>query len=209
MTSLNASSFQYCQSLERSLEVSQVVRKLNVFACSIIILVGLVGNALGVFVFIQKRFRHHSSSIYLLFLCLSDGLFLFVHFFEDTLRTVLDIFYNDTPSYVQHLISCNKTTSWQVTRGRSSLIGATLRAVNITDRFDVACRFVNFLRYFLRFLSAYLIIAFTMQRTTVLRFPLHRAKFESNRLAATSVKVLILIGVSVNSWVSFFNLKYL
>ena len=57
-------------------------RKVNIAVTAIIILIGLMGNGLAVFVFAQRRFRSHSSSIYLLFLCLSDGLFLLMHFFE-------------------------------------------------------------------------------------------------------------------------------
>lgn len=57
-------------------------RKINIAVTVLIIIVGLIGNGIAVFVLGQKRFRTHSSSIYLLCLCLSDGLFLLMHFFE-------------------------------------------------------------------------------------------------------------------------------
>jgi hypothetical protein len=202
----------YCQQLQWSLDLSEKARKLNVYACTLIIIIGIVGNGLGVFVFAQRRFRNHSSSIYLLFLYLSDGLFLLVHLFEDTLRTALDL-YSPEPSaaaaakdphcspsilFSSTSSAYSNSTSRESTRSVSETL---LRMLNFTDQLNVACRSVNFLRYFLRFLSAYLIVAFTAQRTMVLRRPLHRIKFESNRLTWLVVKTLVLIGVVVNIWV--------
>jgi hypothetical protein len=61
----------------------------------IISVAGLIGNSLGVYVFMQRRYRKHSSKIYLLVLCISDSLFLLTHFFEDTLRTFIDVTLNE------------------------------------------------------------------------------------------------------------------
>jgi hypothetical protein len=167
----------YCQSVVRSVKFNETVRVLNIFVSMLFIFVGLIGNSLGVYVFVQKRFRNHSSSIYLLFLCLSDGLFLLMHFFEDTLRTFIDVFLNaDTSSYDPVTAACVNMTNYTnpfkliaTTAANGNALAETsslesaLRSINITDRFNVTCRIVNFLRYFLRFVSAYVIIAFTVQ----------------------------------------------
>ena len=78
-----------------------------------------------------------------------------------------------------------------------------LKDINITDRFDLSCRLVNFLRFFLRFLSAYFIVTFTVQRTLALRFSLYKEKFESKKIVWSTVFVLIVIGALINSWVPF------
>jgi hypothetical protein len=199
----------YCAGLARSLSLSDSVRKLNIFLTILIICVGLVGNSLGVFVFVQKRFRSHSSGIYLLFICLTDGLFLLMHFFEDTLRTFIDVYLNDNTYQMDPV--CTRMLSASVSMAVkapdadsfSSWMDTILRSSNITDRFDFSCRLVNFLRYYLRFLSAYFIVAFTIQRTLALRFSLSKAKFESNRLVWWIVSILFVLGAALNSWVPF------
>jgi hypothetical protein len=57
-------------------------REINIYVTTFITIIGLIGNGLAVFVFAHERFRVHSSSVYLLFLAISDGLFLVTHFFE-------------------------------------------------------------------------------------------------------------------------------
>jgi hypothetical protein len=186
-----------------------------------IILIGLVGNGLGVFVFAQRRFRaSHSSGIYLLFVCLADALFLLMHFFEDTLRTYIDVFLNhntfqmDTGClHLQSNEALNATMSsimksirmqqQQQQEDAENWFHYAIRLSNITDRFDLACRTINFLRYYVRFLSAYFILAFTIQRTLALRFSLSRGTFESSRLVWRIVLVLFVVGFVLNSWVPF------
>jgi hypothetical protein len=162
----------YCQNLAMSLRFNETIRVINIFVTIVIIIIGLIGNSLGVYVFMQRRFRNHSSSIYLLFLCLSDGLFLLMHFFEDTLRTFIDVFLNADTSYDGPDAACLNSTGYQNPFKIATSVGGTaqpglfdaaLRSINITDRFNLACRIVNFLRYFLRFVSAYVIVAFTVQ----------------------------------------------
>ncbi len=201
----------YCNGLVQAINKSEFIRKLNINVSCLFIVIGILGNCLGVFVFIQKRFRTHSSSIYLLFICLIDGLFLLIHFFEDTLRTYIDVYLNNE--------SYPSDSRCQSIYGRSGFVtektqnvkygdfflflNSFLRSINITDRFDFTCRLVNFLRYYLRFLSAYFIVAFTIQRTLALRFSLNRIKFESNRLVWTIVCLLGLVGFVLNLWVPF------
>lgn len=74
---------------------------------------------------------------------------------------------------------------------------------NITDRFDVTCSLVNYLRYFLRFVSAYVIIAFTLQRTFAIYSPFFQAKFSSKTIAWYIVWSLVILGLVLNIWVPF------
>lgn len=121
-------------------------RKFNIYITIVIIIVGLLGNGLAVFVFAQKRFRRHSSSIYLLCLCLSDGLFLMMHFFEDTLRTYIDVYMRPVADSISE--NCHPLLSQsEKVHYNGSLL---LILFNITDRFALACKLVNFFRYFLR-----------------------------------------------------------
>jgi hypothetical protein len=62
-------------------------RKMNIFITAIVIIAGLIGNFLTLFVFLQKKFRTNPSSVYLLSLAIFDSMFLITHFFEG-------IFYN-------------------------------------------------------------------------------------------------------------------
>ena len=177
----------------------------NIFATIAIIIIGLFGNGLAVFVFAQKRFRLHSSSIYLLCLAISDGMFLLMHFFEDTLRTYIDVFLNgendiDPACYSSDPIQAtSSSTPTNNTRASDSI----LRTFNITDRFLLSCRLVNYFRYFLRFISAYIIVAFTIQRAIAIYSPLFQAKFESNRIAWINISIIVCIGAVLNVWVPF------
>ena len=172
----------------------------NIFSTIIIIIIGLIGNSLAVFVFAQKRFRLHSSSIYLLCLAVSDGIFLLIHFFEDTLRTYIDVYINiesdiDPICYTSHLNHTNNSEN-------------LLRTLNITDQFDFSCRIVNYFRYFLRFISAYIIVSFTIQRAIAIYSPFYQAKFESKQITWAIVSFIILVSALINLWVPiFFNLR--
>lgn len=188
-----------CKQKIDSLEFYDKTRKINIYFSIFIILIGLVGNGLGVFVFVKKRFRLHSSSIYLLCLCFSDGMFLLMHFFEDTLRTYIDVYLTDqTKSIGTECINYTKLYLTNKTENDS-----ILRLLNITDRFEASCRLVNYLRYFLRFISAYIIIAFTIQRAIAIYFPFSESKFESNKNAWLIVSLIVLIGLIINIWVPF------
>lgn len=204
----NASSLKIpsdCEEQIRSTNILINTQKINVYATMIIIIVGLFGNSLAVFVFIQKRFRIHSSSIYLLCLAVSDGLFLLMHFFEDTLRTYIDIYLNGDHSNVDPLCF-TLANSIRSFRQSSAIVNkdSLLRLINITDRFDFTCSLVNYFRYFLRFLSAYIIVVFTIQRAIAIHFPFHfQAKFESNLIAWLIIIFVTLIGGVSNMWVPF------
>ena len=81
-----------CAGLASSYYFFNQTRKVNIFLSVFIIIIGLIGNSIQAAVFLHKKFRTNSSSIYLLSMSLSDGLFLMLHFFEDTIRTYQDVY---------------------------------------------------------------------------------------------------------------------
>ncbi|CAF0787774.1 unnamed protein product [Brachionus calyciflorus] len=188
-----------CESRINSIEFYDKTRKINIYISILIIGIGLIGNGLAVFVFAQKKFRLHSSSIYLLCLCFSDGIFLLMHFFEDTLRTYIDVYLNDQTRSIG--IECLQFKELSLNNHTNN--NSLLRVINITDRFDFSCRFVNYLRYFLRFISAYVILAFTIQRAFAIFFPFFQTKFESNKNSWFVVTIITILGLLINIWVPF------
>lgn len=176
------------QELYQSYKILEQSRKINIIATLILILFGLIGNSLIVFVFSKKRFRVNSSNVFLLCLALNDSLFLIIHLFEDTLRTYEEIYTYDSASLNSTLLlNINKFIS----------------AINITDQFNLACRLFSYLRYVLRFVSAYIIVVFTLQRLAIVSSPL-KDKFKTKKSAWILVSVILAVSLLVNSWVPFF-----
>ena len=83
-----------------SYHVLEESRKINIFSTLILILFGLIGNSLIIFVFSQKRFRTNSSNVYLFCLAINDSLFLLIHFIEDTVKNYQRIFIYDEYTYL-------------------------------------------------------------------------------------------------------------
>jgi hypothetical protein len=141
----------------RSMSVLGTCRKINLFLTIFLIVFGLVGHSLTVFVFAQKRFRKNSSNVYFLCLALVDAMYLVVHFFKNTIRTYFDIYSPEDSSY----------------EGNSFV-----HSINLIDRFEFTCRLINYLRNVLRMISAFIIVTFTIQRLILVRMPfLNKFKF--------------------------------
>jgi hypothetical protein len=174
-------------------------RVVNIFATVVVILIGIVGNVLAIIVFAQKRFRLKSPGVFLLCLAISDGLFLLVHFFEDTLRTYIDVYVDREQKVNKHDPNCSLFVNLRNQTNDDSL----LKTMNITDNYDLACRLVNYLRYVLRFVSAYIITIFTIQRAVVIFFPLCQSKFSSTSYAWRVVIGLCVFAAALCSFVPF------
>lgn len=151
------------------------VKQVNLFFTLICIILGLLGHLMTIFVFGQRRFRRNSSNVYLLCLAFTDAAYLLVHFFEDTLKTSRDVNFNSND---------------------------IISMINIVEKFDVACRIFNYLRYTLRFISSYIIVAFTLQRLFLIFAPLSH-KFKTKRSAWISVFSIVLFGFLIHLWVPF------
>jgi len=152
----------------------QSIRKFNIIATVLIITVGLIGNFLTVFVYSKKKFRLNSNSIYLLFLSVNDSLFLIIHFFEDTIRTI-----NDTYSDIE-----------------------IIEYFNFVDKNDFICRITNYLRNTLRLISAYVIVVFTIQRLLIVFRPLI-GKFKTKKSAFYTCSLITILACLLNIWTFF------
>lgn len=160
-------------------------RKWNIFALLPIILIGLIGHCLIIFVFIQKRFRTNSNNVFILCLAFTESLYLLNHFFEDTLRTFNDI-------YIEN---------------NSTIFNRFMLFINITDKYDLSCRIINYLKFVLSFLSSYILVSITIQRLLMVFKPMFINKLSKNK-ACLTVAFIILISLIFNFWVPcIFELK--
>jgi hypothetical protein len=192
-----------CGKIETAVNFLDRTRQINLFATIGLIIIGLIGNTLAVIVFIQKRFRLRSPGVYLLCLAISDGTFLLTHFFEDTLRTYIDVYIRNNKSIIPYP-ECNKKSEINITASLNTTTTTSIfLSINITDQFEISCRLVNYLRYVLRFVSAYIITIFTIQRAIAIYFPLWQNKFSSTVLAWKIVIGLIAIATTVCLFVPF------
>lgn len=158
----------------------KTTQKVGLYASIIVIILGLIGNSIVIRVFARKRARINSSNVFMLSLALNNTIFLIIHLFEDSIRTYIDIHseQNTEKNYIYHLLTL----------------------INITDKFDLACRAVNYLRYILRFISSYIIVAFTIQRLCIAISPL-RMKFNSTKQAWKTVLSITILSMILNFFI--------
>lgn len=168
--------------MNSSSQLYEISRKINIFSTLLIVLFGVIGHLITIIVYSRKRFRTNSNHIYLLCLAINDSLFLMIHFLEDTVRTFRDVYITDTYSNTQ--------------------IKTLLEFLNITDRFSTACVLINYLRYSLRFTSAYIIVVFTLQRLSIVNSPL-RCNLKTKKFAWYSVLAIAVLSFLINLWVPF------
>lgn len=161
--------------------IYELSRQINIFATLAVISTGLIGNSIIIFVFMQSRFRTNSSNIFLLCLAIADSLYLILHFFEDTVRNYNDIYSTN-----------NRPTS------RFSFL---MKFLNITNKTEFLCRSINYFRYCLRFVSAYIVVAITFQRLSLIYAPMSY-KLRSKKTAWYIVLTIVIISLLINIWVS-------
>lgn len=184
---------KYEETFLRSYDILETSKKVNVFAVVGVIIIGLIGHFLTVFVFRQRRFRTNATNIYLLCLAVNDSLFLIIHFFEDTIRTYQDVFLIDYSGFK------NSTANYA--------LKDMVKLLNIADRFNFTCRMINYLRYVLRFISVNIIVAYTLQRLIIVISPFYN-KYKSKKTAWITVSAITFTSLVINLWVPFvFELK--
>jgi len=164
--------------------VFEISRRINLFATIIIISVGLIGNGLIMIVFSQKRFRTNSNNVFLLTLSILDSFYLILHFFEDTVRSYKDI-------YLKKAIQVDPIGSFDFVMLQLDIISSS----------ELACRGINYLRYSLRFSSAYIVVAITVYRLSLINTPLS-SKLKSKKTAWILVWIVITVSLMLNIWVS-------
>lgn len=152
-------------------------RKIYLLITLMLIVLGLIGHTITIFVFSQKRFRNNSSNVYLLCLAINDGIYLISHMFEDTVRTYI------------YLNQQNKMSE-------------IILSLNIIDKYNLACLLINYLRYVLRFISAYIIVAFTIQRVFLVYTPFSTT-FKSTKSGWKTVLLITIVSFVLNIWILF------
>lgn len=162
---------------ESNISAMILSKDINIICTVIVILIGLTGNFITMIVFSHAKFCKNSGHVYLLTMAIFDSLFLVVHFFEDTIRTYKDA----------------------ILKGESNQL---IDFLNLTDHNNFTCRLINYFRNVLRFISAYIVICFTIQRLDITRRPL-ATKFKSRRSACETVSVIVVTALVVNPWVLF------
>lgn len=168
-------------------------RKINILASILIIILGLIGNGSIVAILSKKKCLINPFKVYIFYLAIVDGLFLVVHLFEDTIRNYNDIYNTNHEAYINEFQNIKKT--------RSNFHSFIL-FINLTDRYDLMCRLVNYFRYVLRFTSAYIIVVFTVQRLYTLYFPANNS-FKTKKSARIIVATIISLSILMNLWVIF------
>ena len=187
---------EICESQVFSSNFIELTRQINIYAAILIIIIGLVGNSSGFLVFLQKKIRSKSTNIYLLCLIISDSLYLVSHFFEDTLKAYIDHYIHKT-DFIHDECLTFKTDESITNISNYNL--ATF--INIIDKYDFFCRFINFSRYFLRFVSAYIIVAFTIQRTIAIRKPFLQKSLESKNKLVVILLIVVTFATVSAIWI--------
>jgi hypothetical protein len=165
--------------IEESENFLTKIQKFNTLFTICIIIIGLIGNFITVIIYGQKKYRKNSSNVFILCLAINDTLFLVVHFFQDTIRNIKSNF--DLEQTIIEFI--NK--------------------IDIIVHHDLACKLIIYLRYSFRMISAYLIIALTIQRLFLVYKPLNE-KNKRKSSAWKSVIIVILISFFANFWTFLF-----
>lgn len=164
----------------QSLYYLDISIRIKVIASLIVLFIGLVGHILTIYVFSQKRFRINSSNVFLLCLAINDGLYLIIHFFEETIIVIKDINDNDNNFTVNYLI----------------------KHLNLIDKNELSCQLINYFRYVLRFISAYIIVSFTIQRLCIVYMPIQN-RLSQKKSAWKIVGIIVIISIVLNSWAAF------
>jgi hypothetical protein len=151
-------------------------RKINIYLNLFVIILGLIGNSLTTYIYANKKRCINSSHVYLLYSAINDSLFLIVHLFEDTLKTYLDVYSIEKDHFLQ--------------------------VFNLVDMNNIQCVLINYLRNILRFMSAYIVVVFTLQRFSIVYQPL-TAKFKDTKSAWLIILNISIISILVNIWVPF------
>lgn len=158
---------------EKSFNFLDIANKINLFSTILIICIGLIGNLLSLIIYSQSKYRLNSSNVFILILSITDSLFLIIHFFEDTIN-ILEQYY-----YIE------------------------INFLNIIDINRESCKIANYLRYVLRSISSFIILAFTIQRYIIVYSPLSSKRFKNKRYAWYTCLITIISSFIMNIWSLF------
>jgi hypothetical protein len=107
---------------------------LNIFFTIALIFIGLCGNFIILIVYSQSKNRVNASNIFIFCLAIFESVFLMLHFFDDTIRTI-----KNTKRLFQNNIDNIDF----------------IEKFNIIDNNYLMCSISNYLKYTIRFIQAY------------------------------------------------------
>ena len=168
---------------ERILEITQLI---NTVFCSLIVLIGIIGNLLTCCVFNYKSNKNNdsknskakerinpsrlssktsikSSKSYILALAFSDLLFLISHLLEDIFPNMANIFKIDS------------------------------KILKIVDNNDFLCKITLYLRNATRISSSYLVVLFALERLMICSYPLKRLRFHYKNFNRNITIIVFLV----------------
>ena len=117
----------YTNDSDYNKELIEMLKKINIFSTIVIVILGLIGHFITVNVYARKHNRTNAITVYLLCLAVNDSLFLIVHFFEDTLRSLNNF----------SLYSKSEQTD---------LYTKIISVLRFADKFNPPCQIINYLR---------------------------------------------------------------
>jgi hypothetical protein len=130
------SNYELDDDYMKFLEISMI---LNIFFTIVFIIIGLCGNFITLLVYGQSKNRVNASNIFISCLAIFESVFLILHFFEDTIRTIIS-----TKRLLQNNIDLDNYDF--------------IEKLNIIDNNYLMCSLFNYLRYTFRFIQAYTVI---------------------------------------------------
>lgn len=163
-----------------------LIESINFYSCSVIIILGLLGNIVTIYLvkskpkasksgrsfsIYQRRFNISSissSDMYMISLAFSDSLFLLAHFIEDIVPAM------------------DKNNSW----------------FQFINKFNLVCKLILFVRNAARLCSSYLIVLFAYERFSCISAPLKHLKFHNRK---SLIVVIFVISYLLTSYTFFIN----
>ncbi len=161
-----------------SFETTEIIRRVKIFATFLILLVGLIGHSLTISVFGQKKFRKNSSNVVSLCLAINDSLFLIINCFEDITIDLKEL-------YLSNL--------------NNEIVNSLLNLVN-ENLFT--CCMIHYLKYVLRFLSAFTFTELTIHRLIAVYF-LFWIKLKTKTLAWKTIMATVITSLIANIWILY------
>ena len=184
----NQSYASICHVQILSVQKFKTTRIFNSYLTILIVIIGLVGNSFAVLVFSHKKYRKTSTSVYLLCLAISDCMFLINHFMDDLLKASEE---DDTS--INHMLIHNSCRIYELNKSRH--LNKTISpGICFLNKF---CKLFKFFNYYFQFVSAYIIVAFTIQRTIALSSPFRHLNLESQkqyRAALSTILIAAFVG---------------
>lgn len=170
--------------------LTKLSENINFYACVVLILIGLVGNLLTIYVLVSKQRKKKnslacghprlnqkknkrqnsssslsSSQAYMISLAMSDSVFLIAHLAEDIIPSV-------SSHYLFQLINSS----------------------------HIYCKLILYLRNSARFCSSYLLVSFAYERFTLIKNPLKRIKFHNRKISRLIIASIYCASFLLNTY---------